>query len=180
MDEPRHDPLPPPEPVLWLAPPEVTAGEAELRRRLRRRLALLLIAGLALFTLIAWMLVRLDLAGLATGARGPAGVVRGHLEALNRNDLRAAWEYFSEGYRAKLPFERYHDVIVQHRTAFLTRQVEFRERDEDAGRTVLTARVTAADGTPYLARFTLVRSDGRWWIDDLRWRPERRPGSLTI
>ena len=38
-----------------------------------------------------------------------------------------------------------------------------------------------ADDKDYRARFTLIRTDGRWWIDDVHWtqEPDARDFSRT-
>lgn len=164
-------------PYAW--PPEPlydTGGEARRRQRLLRRLKLLLAAGLVVFAAATWFLVRFE-SPLLRAAAGPAAVVRAHLDALNRNDIQAAWNLFSADYREQFPYDSYQELIAQHPDVFRTRNVEFRQQMQSSQRAFLVARLLAADGASYVARFTLVRSDGRWWIDDFRWTRDhsRRP-----
>jgi len=66
-------------------------------------------------------------------------------------------------------FAMYHELVVSHRSLFHTRAMHIEARESTALRAVLDTHVLASDGEHYLARFTLVRREGRWWIDDLRW-----------
>ena len=155
--------------------PGVALAEAEERRRrdLLRRLRVLLAAGGLAFALTAWMLVRVQNPAALLGWRpGPSTVARAHLEALNRGELRIAYELFSSQYRQQVPFETYHQLVVTHREMFHTERVAFETREDSGDRAVLESRITTADGVHYRARFTMVRIEGRWWIDDLRWAAE--------
>ena len=149
------------------------------RRSLRRRLLALLGAGGAAFVLTTWILVRVEnpLGRAALGAN-PANVVKAHLEALNRGELRAAYALFSPRYRQKVSFEAYHELVATHWRMFRTRELRF-SRDEESGeRAVLETHMLAEGGERCVARFTLVRAQDRWWIDDLRWGTEKGPGNL--
>jgi len=151
-----------------------------LRRQLLRRLLALLTASAVAFTLTTFLLVRYEkVLGLLGGAPGPARVVRAHLEALNRGELRAAYDQFSPHYREKVSFDAYHSLVVTHRRVFHLREFHFSRNEQAGERAVLEARIVAADGEHYLARFTLVRSDGRWWIDDLRWGAASHQPTIT-
>jgi len=153
-------------------PPELVVAERR-RRRMLARLWVLAGIGVLGFTLMTWLLVRVeDPAALLGYTAGPSSVVRTHLDALNRGDVRAAYECFSADYRGKLRFETYHQMVATHREMFLTRRVEFGEQRLDGERVSLDARLVAADGAHYRARFVMVRLDGRWWIDGVRWRAE--------
>lgn len=149
-------------------------SEPELvrRRLLLRRLAILLVVAVAMFSATTWLLLRIDAARLAQAE--PAQVVRQHLDALNRGDFRTAYALFSESYRERMAFETYQAMVAEHRAVFTTRRVEFEAQRQSGARALLTTRVLAADGERYLARFSLVREGGRWWIDDIRWSAEPR------
>lgn len=147
------------------------------RRRLLWRLGVLLATGLSAFTLVIWILVRVDdPSTLLPVGRGPSRVVQNYLQALNRGDVRNAYNLFSPGYRGQVPFEAYNRLVVTHRRMFLTREATFQNREVGGERSVVDTRVLSASGDRYVARFTLVRLEGRWWIDDLRWssEPSRR------
>lgn len=148
--------------------------QESFRRRLLRRLLALLAVGGAAFALTTWTLVRFDIPTGSSGLFGsPASVVKAHLEALNRGEPRAAYDLFSRKYRQQVSFEAYHQLVVAHRGMFRTRELRFTRNEESSERAVLEAHLLAGGGGRYVARFTLVRAEGRWWIDDLRWRAER-------
>ncbi len=168
------------------APQDAASGSSSLahpgdaaRRGLRRRLLALLAAGGTAFVLTTWILVRLENPlGPAGLGSSPTNVVKAHLEALNRGELHAAYALFSLRYREKVSFEAYYELVVRHRRMFRTRELRF-SRDEESGeRAILETRLLAEGGERYVARFTLVRAEGRWWIDDLRWGTERSSGKL--
>jgi hypothetical protein len=139
---------------------------------LRRLVALLIVGGVA-FVLTTWTLVRVgDPASLLPFGPGPSSVVRAHLQALNRGELRAAYELFSARYRKQVSFEAYRELVATHWTMFRTHQLASRSRAESRDRAVLETHLLGSDCERYLARFTLVRAEGRWWIDDIRWRAE--------
>ena len=155
----------------WTFPPAEPAPEEKRRRTaLLRRLRVLLFAGTLAFALTTWMLVRVDNpASLLGWGPGPSTVAQAHLEALSRGELRAAYEFFSTHYRQQVSFDEYHQLVVTHREMFLIAEAKFQETEDSGDRAVLESSITASDGEHYRARFTMVRIDGRWWIDDLRW-----------
>ncbi|HEX9759935.1 MAG TPA: DUF4864 domain-containing protein, partial [Candidatus Acidoferrales bacterium] len=147
------------------------------RRRLLRRLGVLLVLGVVGFSMVTWVLVRVeDPSALLPMGRGPSRVIENYLQALNRGELRTAYNLFSPTYRGQVSFEVYHELIVTHRRMFLTREAKLQSREIGGERTVVDTRLVSTGGERYVARFTLVRLDGRWWIDDLRWSsaPTRR------
>ena len=148
------------------------------RHSLLRRLLALLAAGGTAFALTTWTLVRYeDPFGLLGSGPGPASVVKAQLEALNRGESRAAYEMFSRHYRDQVSFEAFQQLVATHRRLFRTRELQVTSRQESGGRVVLETHLLAESGKRYRARFTLVRSEGRWWIDDLRWGAEADPKS---
>jgi hypothetical protein len=151
----------------------------DVRRSLRRRLMALLAAGGAAFVMTTWVLVRVENPlGPAAAGSSAMSVVKAHVEALNRGELRTAYALFSRRYREKVSFEAYHELVVTHWRMFRTRELRV-SRDEESGeRAVLETRMLAEGGEHYVARFALVRLEGRWWIDDLHWRGEQGPGNL--
>jgi hypothetical protein len=157
------------------------APEQERRQQLLARLRVLLVTGLAGFLLMITYLVRVaDLTQFFPIDTGPRIIVRQHLDALNRGELRAAYNYFSPRYRRQVEFRTYHELIVSHRQMFRTREITFQDRERWSDRAVLDTRVLSLDGEQYRARFTLVRLDGRWWIDDLRWGSARTDPCIRV
>lgn len=177
MDEPPK--LPPPEPE-GAAPAPAARAIPMARRGLLRQLGALLGASVAAFALTTWWLVRQENSAewFAAGSE-PAGVVREQLAALRRGELRAAYGMFSERYRREVPFEAFQELVVTHRAMFRTRVVRFRTGEQAADHAVLNTDIVSADGSRYIARFTLLRSGGHWWIDDVRWAAESRGGRFV-
>ncbi len=143
---------------------ERAAGSALPSRR-----AALLAGALAGLTVLAWLVVKRE--GLLDVA-GPREIVRAQLDDLGRGQLRAAYELFSPRFREEVPFSEWRELVVTHWRVFRTRELRFGENQESGGRTVMETHLTAQSGDHYVARFTLIRQDGRWWVDDLRWSRE--------
>lgn len=165
MEEPLSLFSPGPE----IAPGAEAAPAASLHRATLRRLWTLAAAGGMAFALTTWMMVRIEFPRLAPDAT-PSGIVRAQLDALNRGELRHAYNLFSGRYREHVTFEAYHQLVITHWRMFHTRELRFSRDDECGGRAQLEAQLLGQDGAQYVARFTLVRADGGWWVDDLRWR----------
>lgn len=152
------------------------------RREFLGRLRMLLIAGLAAFTLIVWTLVSvegpLERLGLVSG---PRRMIRAHLAALSRGEARAAYEHFSAHYREQIPWPAYQQMIASHRDMFRTQLLGFRDRAGEAGFTVLDTELVSANGRRYMVRFTVVKDGSRWFIDRVRWSqaPDRGRFSRT-
>lgn len=162
--------------------PEPDPAEARRRAALLRRLRVLLFVSALAFALSTWMLVRVENpAALLGWGPGPSTIARAHLEALNRGELRAAYELFSTQYRQQVSFDAYHELVITHREMFLIADATFEETEDSAGdHAVLESSITASDGEHYRARFTMVRIEGRWWIDDLRWGLEEEDSLIKV
>jgi hypothetical protein len=159
-----------------LISPQAATEILERRRRwFLRRLAALLAAAAAAFALTTWLLARQDSRGAHGAADGPEGVVRQQFDALGRGELRAAYELFTQGYRDRVSFAAFHDLVFTHPGMFHTRSVAVESREQSPARAVLETHIVADDGGRYLARYTLISIEGQWWIDDLRWVREPEP-----
>ena len=102
------------EPVRIGPPPSITHEEIESRRRsFRHNLLLLLSLSLAAFILTAWILVRVD-APFAMFSTGPQEIARAQLRALDRGELRPAYDMFSARYRQQVSFDVWHELCVTH------------------------------------------------------------------
>jgi hypothetical protein len=199
MDDPQiiPDPVPPEnsieaareyEPALPAEPPAavvpqtesgaewqaVAAGHEESasrRRSFRQNLYLLLGLALAAFILTSWILVRVD-SPFGVFATGPQEVVREQLRALDRGELKPAYEMFSARYRSQVPFDAWHELCVAHWRMFHADVVRADRPEPNGASVLLEIYLRGADATNYRARFTVVRADGRWWIDDVHWEEE--------
>jgi uncharacterized protein DUF4864 len=166
--------------------------ERHRRQALLRRLAALLGTGTLAFTLTTWLLLRHESRAPRPGPPVPAAprlngkdpgsapsveeaagaalrAARAQLEALNQDDISGAYSYFSPAYRSRVPLATFRRLIRAHRDMFHTEEQDVTTRTQSADRVVLDIHVTSDDEEDYVAHFTLVRLDGRWCVDNLRW-----------
>jgi hypothetical protein len=154
--------------------------EASRKRSFRHNLFLLLSLALAAFILTAWILVRVD-APFGTFSTGPQEIVRAQLRALDRGELRPAYDMFSPRYRGQVSFDSWHELFVKHWRMFHADVVRAETPAISGPGVTLEIYLHGADDKDYRARFTLIRTDGRWWIDDVHWtqEPDQRDFSRT-
>jgi hypothetical protein len=173
---------PPVEPVAATVPqqepPRLSSSAAAVdedtawrRRRLRHNLLLLLSLALAAFILTSWILVRVD-SPFGIFATGPQELVRAQLRALDRGELRPAYDMFSDRYRGQVSFDAWHELCVRHWRMFHGNVVRAETTSQFGPGATLEIYLHGSDDKDYRARFTLVRADGRWWIDDVHWTQE--------
>jgi hypothetical protein len=144
---------------------------ASRRRSFRHNLFLLLSLALAAFILTAWILVRVD-APFGIFSTGPQEIVRAQLRALDRGELRPAYDMFSARYRGQVSFDTWHELFVKHWRMFHADVVRAEPPAISGPGVTLEIYLHGADDKDYRARFTLIRTDGRWWIDDVHWTQE--------
>ena len=144
---------------------------AARRRRFRHNLFLLLSLALAAFILTSWILVRVD-APFAIFSTGPQELVCAQLRALDRGELRPAYDMFSPRYRGQVSFDTWHELFVTHWRMFHAAVVRSETPAISGLGVTLEIYLHGADDKNYRAHFTLIRSDGRWWIDDVHWTEE--------
>ena len=172
----RLDVAPEAAPAIYFTWPETPGAQLEDRVELRRRnflhnLYLLLALCLAAFTLTAWILIRMD-SPFGIFSSGPQEIVRAQLQALDRGELRPAYDMFSERYRGQVSFDDWHQLIVTHMRMFHA-EVERSEVPASTGPGIaLELFLHGDDDRDYRARFTLIHVGGRWWIDDVHWTEE--------
>jgi len=156
------------------------------QRDMLRRLAALLCTGTLAFTLTTWILVQRERrapavmavshgAGADAGeeqsaaASEPAKSARAQLQALNRGDIRTAYEMFSPHYRETASFDAFKALVKAHRPMFRTEEEELDSKPIPPDRVRIDLHVQSEDDEHYIAHFTMVRLNGRWFVDDLRW-----------
>jgi hypothetical protein len=145
--------------------------EASRKRSLRHNLLLLLSLTLAAFVLTAWILVRVD-SPFGIFSTGPQEIVRAQLRALDRGQLRPAYDMFSARYRQQVSFDVWHELIVTHWRMFHAEVLRSGEPAQTGPGVTLEIHLRGSDEREYRARFTLIRLAGRWWIDDVHWTEE--------
>lgn len=156
------------------------ADAAERKRGFRNNLFLLLGLTLAAFILSSWILVRVD-SPVGIFSSGPQEVVRAQLRALDHGELRPAYDMFSPRYRGQVSFDTWHALFIAHWRMFHADVVRSESPAQSTSGVTLEIYLHGADDKNYRARFTLVRTDGRWWIDDVHWEqePDERELSRT-
>jgi hypothetical protein len=159
----------------WTGPPSVISREdaASHRRSFRHNLLVLLSLTLGAFILTAWILVRADLP-FGVFSTGPQEVARAQLRALDRGELRPAYDMFSPRYRQQVTFDVWHELIITHWRMFHAEVLRAGAPAQTGPRVTLEMYLRGADDKQYRARFTLIRLEGRWWIDDVHWAEEGR------
>jgi len=172
---PRHVP-----PADGLSAVAALEDAASRRRSFRHNLFLLLWLTLAAFILTSWILVRVD-APFGIFSTGPQDIVRAQLRALDRGELRPAYDMFSPRYRGQVSFDTWHELFVKHWRMFHADVVRADTPAISGPGVTLEIYLHGADDKDYRARFTLIRTDGRWWIDDVHWtqEPDARDFSRT-
>jgi len=157
----------------WMPPQPGAPGveEASRKRSLRHNLLLLLSLTLAAFVVTTWILVRVD-SPLGSFMNGPQEIVRAQLRALDRGQLRPAYDMFSVRYRQQVSFDVWHELIVTHWRMFHAEVLRTGEPSQTGPGVTLEIHLRGSDEREYRARFTLIRLAGRWWIDDVHWSEE--------
>ena len=158
-------------PQTW-SPTDINSETFSRQRRFRRKLLLLLSLALAAFILTSWILVRLD-SRLGIDAAGPQEIVRAHLRALDRGELRPAYDMFSPRYRRQVSYDAWHELVASHWRMFHAEVVRAEAPAPSGAGVTLQIYLRGADDKDYRARFSLIHSDGRWWIDDVHWTEEQ-------
>jgi hypothetical protein len=155
----------------WPAATAVHEGASERRRIFRRNSWVALSLALVAFTLTSWILVRTD-SPFGIFATGPQGVVRAQLRALDLGELKPAYDMFSPRYRSQVSFAAWHELCVDHWRMFHASVIRADQPEPSGASILLEIYLRSADDTHYRARFTVIRADGRWWIDDVHWMEE--------
>ncbi len=86
---------------------------------------------------------------------------------------------FLPRYRGEVSFDTWHQLFIRHWRMFHA-DVERAEPPWQSGPGVtLEIYLHGSDDREYRARFTLIHTDGRWWIDDVHWTQEPDEGAFT-
>ncbi len=101
-------------------------------------------------------------------------VVREHFAALERGDYRAAYEQFSPRYRQQIPFPTFVQEVVGH-WQMLKGEATVFPQPATPNRVIVHVDFAASGNSSLTAEFTMVRENGRWWIDNVSWQQERTP-----
>ena len=152
-------------------PAPAAIHDAARQRNFRRNLYSALGLALVAFTLTSWILVRIDFP-FGVFATGPQDVVRAQLRDLDRGQLKPAYDLFSPRYRSQVSFDAWHELCIAHWRMFHANVIRADQPEPRGAGVFLEIYLRGADATNYRARFTVIRADGRWWIDDVHWTEE--------
>lgn len=152
------------------------AREAAARQRIwLRRMLLLLVGSCVAFGLAALWFSRLSNSLSIRQADSEATqVVREHFAALERGDYRAAYEQFSPRYRRHISFPTFVEMVVGH-WQMMKGQATVVPQPATANRVIVRVDFAKTGNTSLTAKFTLVRKNGRWWIDNVDWERKQTP-----
>ena len=135
------------EPVPAEPPPSISPEELESRRRsFRRNLFSLLSFSLAAFILTAWILVRVD-SPFGIFSTGPQDVARAQLRALDRGELRPAYDMFSARYREQVSFDLWHELVITHWRMFHADVLRASAPAQNGPRVTIEIQLRGADDT---------------------------------
>ena len=81
---------------------------------------------------------------------------------------------FSPRYRQQVSFDVWHELIITHWRMFHAEVLRAGAPAQTGPRVTIEIHLRGADDEQYRARFTLIRLEGRWWIDDVHWAEEGR------
>lgn len=137
------------------------------------RLSLLLLAGLAAFTLTVLLLSRQQARWVPPPPQAEAlQTVERYLAALRQGDLGSAYQLLSVRYRQMLPFDRFRRTLLTRRLAQagqpVATEVAFADNDQVALNVLIWTSTEVLD-----LQFLMRKAAGRWWIDGLRTRLRR-------
>ena len=141
-----------------------------------RRISALFASSFAAFSLTTWLLTKTNIGGdAARDASTPEGVVRMQLDALAQSEPQIAYGLFSPQYRAEVPFAAFQEIVRAHGGMFRAKTIAIEEIARSYSRHEMRVRIGAADGEHYVARYSTILIEGRWWIDAMRWRVDETP-----
>lgn len=146
---------------------------AQWRKRWLRRMLVLLGMSCLAFSITAFWLSHIAAESSVQSADSQAvEVVQAHLAALHRGDFRAAYALFSPRLQRRMPFGEFRSIMEAHLPLLRGKTSVFPETTA-AGRVVVDINFHGTARMDLTAEFILVRSDGRWCIDQIHWNLER-------
>jgi len=141
-----------------------------------RRISALFASSFAAFSLTTWLLTKTNIGGdAARDASTPEGVVRMQLDALAQSEPQIAYGLFSPQYRAEVPFAAFEEIVRAHGGMFRAKTIAIEDIARSYARDEMRVRIGSADGEHYVARYSTILIEGRWWIDAMRWRVDEAP-----
>ncbi len=183
MDDPDSTSPPPAgEPAATnFSAPAIPAPPRIARPLLPRRLVVLFASSFAAFSLTTFFLARMNIiADMPHDTNTAEGVIRQQLDALAQGETRVAYALFTPRYRSEVSFEMFEATVHAHGAMFCATSVRKESEIETLARAEIKLRLETAGGDRFLARYTLVAIEGRWWIDEMHWHVDAPAGGRTL
>ncbi len=133
-----------------------------------RTLLNLLLAGCGCLFLIAAALVFL-FARTFVFTKAPAGVVKAHLDAINRENYALAYSHFTLDYRKDTSLEDFRRQIAPFTTLLPYREVNLNNIRIANNSSSIDGLLTGRDGSLFPVRYELIRDQGIWRIVSFEW-----------
>jgi hypothetical protein len=176
------NPTPAGEPTATqLSPPAFRSQPRDANPLLPRRLALLFASSFLAFSLTTWFLVRVNnIAEMPREANTAEGVIRQQFEALSEGKTRVAYALFSPRYRSEVSFGNFEQTVHAHGAIFRATSIRKESEIETVARVEIKLRLETSGGDRFVARYTLIEIEGRWWIDEIHWHVDTPAGGRTL
>lgn len=153
-----------------LSPPAFHGRPRGANPLLPRRLALLFASSFVAFSLTTWFLARTNnIADVPSVENTAEAVIRQQFEALSQGKTRVAYALFSPRYRSEVSFENFEQTVHAHGAIFRATSIRKESEIETVARAEIKLRLETSGGDLFVARYTLIEIEGRWWIDEMRW-----------
>lgn len=166
-------------PGEWPGASQTIEREASRRQKIwLRRMLILLVTCCTAFALSTLWFSRLSTSLSIEKADSEAtGVVREHFAALERGDYRTAYQQFSARYRERMPYEAFVEMVVGHWNMLRGEATMF-PQSATPNRVIVRVDFAGNRDMSLSAEFTVIRTNGRWWIDEVSWRRARLPSLI--
>ena len=94
----------------------------------------------------------------------PVGPIKQQLEATNGDDLKLAYTYCSNGFKAETSYDEFVSIVENNPQVFKSETSSFNEVNIKNGVATVQGKVTGKDGTVTPMTFQLVKENGKWKI----------------
>lgn len=94
----------------------------------------------------------------------PVNVIEAQLQAIDKRDFAAAYDYLSATTKTTMPLEDFQDRVQKHNAVMGRANSKFFSRSIDNDVVTISGTVEALDATKTQARYVLIREGDRWVI----------------
>ncbi len=158
------------------APIFTAPREASRKNIFHRRVTALFASTFAAFSLTTWLLTRTNFSGDAAhdvehARRRSAAATRRAGAERAANCLRAFFAAVSR----RSSFAAFERMVSTHGGMFRATRLPIEDIAKSIPATKCACALAPADGQHYMAHYSTVLIEGRWWIDAMRWRGDEAP-----